>query len=128
MTTPRTRWMIRGVAYLGIIAIGLPYLGWTVALNDVASDLSLSYAQAGLLSSVTALTGGISLVLGGIATEKIGCKMIILLWPRSRHHRVDGILLGPVLSHRHRSTPRLWHICRIALCRPIHNGAQLVSR
>ena len=71
--------MILGVSYLGIIAIGLPYLGWTVALNDIANDLSLSYAQAGLLSSMTALTGGISLILGGIATEKIGCKMIILL-------------------------------------------------
>ncbi|MBJ7324371.1 MAG: MFS transporter [Rhodococcus sp.] len=80
MQTPsRTRWTILAVSYLAIIGIGLPYLGWTVALPDIASDLSLNYTQAGLLSSMTALTGGISLVLGGIATSRIGCKTIILL-------------------------------------------------
>ncbi|ABM06427.1 sugar phosphate permease [Arthrobacter oryzae] len=78
-TDSRTRWVILAVSYLSIITIGLSWLGWTVALNDIANDLSLNYTQAGLLSSVTALTGGISLVLGGIATDKIGCKMVILL-------------------------------------------------
>ena len=36
MTTPRTWWMILGVSYLGIIAIGLPYLGGLALIAAIA--------------------------------------------------------------------------------------------
>lgn len=73
------RWAILGASYLMVVGVGLPYFGWTPSLTTIAGDLSLNYAQAGALSSVTALTAGVALLLGGMLVVRWGCKNVILI-------------------------------------------------
>lgn len=72
------RWVILGVSYLVIVGAALPYFGWAPGLIPIATELQLDYAQAGTLVSVTALAGGIALILGGPLVVRLGPKNVIL--------------------------------------------------
>ncbi|TCK21931.1 MFS transporter [Pseudonocardia endophytica] len=73
------KWVILVVSYLVVVGLSLPYYGWTPALLSVSEDLGLDYTQAGALSSVTALAGGIALLLGGAVVVRTGPKNVILV-------------------------------------------------
>ena len=72
------RWVILAVSFLVVMGLSLPYYGWTPALTSIAGELQLDYSQAGALASVTALAGGIALILGGALVVKAGPKKVIL--------------------------------------------------
>ncbi|GAA1395040.1 MFS transporter [Pseudonocardia kongjuensis] len=73
------RWVILAVSYVVVVGLALPYYGWAPGLLSIVEDLGIDYAQAGALSSVTALAGGIALILGGAVVVRTGPKKIILL-------------------------------------------------
>ncbi|ROQ35874.1 sugar phosphate permease [Streptomyces sp. PanSC19] len=73
-----SKWRMLAVSFLVIVGMSLPYYGWTPSLTSIAADLSLDYAQAASLMSVTAAMGGIAVVLGGALVVRVGPKSVIL--------------------------------------------------
>lgn len=74
-----TKWRMLGLSYLALIATFIPYIGWTPKIPEIIDELSISYTEAGLLGSVTALVGGLVLPFGGLLVDRWGAKNIILL-------------------------------------------------
>nr|WP_281170816.1 MFS transporter [Gulosibacter molinativorax] len=68
-----------GLSYLVLIACFIPYIGWTPNLIEISEEFGLSGAEAGLLSSITALVGGLILPFAGAIGDRWGIKRIILV-------------------------------------------------
>lgn len=79
MLASPNRWLMLGIAYVVLLATYVPYVGWTPKLTEIVEDLSLSYTEAGALSSIAGLTAGIALLVGGGAITKWGAKNVLLL-------------------------------------------------
>ncbi|SDC06082.1 Sugar phosphate permease [Mycolicibacterium neoaurum] len=71
------RWVNLSAAYLALVAGFLPYVGWSPSLGAISEDLGLSYSQAGGISSVTGLVGGVMILLGGVIATRWGSKSVI---------------------------------------------------
>lgn len=78
-TKPTTKWLMLSISYLVLIACFIPYIGWTPNLLEISEELSLSYTEAGLLGSITALVGGLVLPFAGIIGDRWGTKKIIIV-------------------------------------------------
>lgn len=72
-------WVNLLVAYGVVISLSLPFYGWTPQLTVVADELSLNNTEAGLLTSVTSLFGGVALLVGGMITVRTGPKLVVLI-------------------------------------------------
>jgi MFS family permease len=73
-----SKWINLWVAYLALVGAFLPYVGWSPSLGAITDDLSLSYSQAGSLSSVTGLVAGTMILVGGLLAVRWGSKNVIL--------------------------------------------------
>lgn len=74
----KNRWANLSVAYIALVGAFLPYIGWSPSLSEISDDLSLSYSQAGSISSVTGLVAGVMIVIGGVLASRLGAKRVIL--------------------------------------------------
>ncbi len=61
-----------------LVVIGFARLAYGVILPSMRSDLGLSYQQAGLLSTVAALSYVCFVLIGGLAASRWGAKASIL--------------------------------------------------
>lgn len=66
------------VAYLALVCAFLPYVGWSPSLGAISEELSLSYSQAGGISSITGLVAGAMILIGGFVASRWGCKNVIV--------------------------------------------------
>lgn len=78
MTRTSSRWVILWVSFLIVVGMSLPYYGWTPSLTSIQSDLALDNTQAASLMSVTAILGGLTLVIGGGLIVRFGARKVIL--------------------------------------------------
>lgn len=62
-----------------LVVIGLARLAYGIILPSMRTDLGLSYQQAGILSTVTALCYVCFVLIGGLAATRWGAKSSILL-------------------------------------------------
>ncbi|MBM7417369.1 MULTISPECIES: nitrate/nitrite transporter [Nocardiaceae] len=67
------------VAYLALVCAFLPYVGWSPSLGAISEELSLSYSQAGGISSITGLVAGAMILIGGVVASRWGCKSVIVV-------------------------------------------------
>ena len=74
-----SRWTNLLVAYVALVAAFLPYVGWSPSLSAISDDLSLSYSQAGGISSITGLVAGVMILIGGVVASRWGSKNVILV-------------------------------------------------
>lgn len=72
------RWANLSVAYIALVGAFLPYIGWSASLSDISEDLSLSYSQAGSISSVTGFVAGVMILVGGVLASRWGTKQVVL--------------------------------------------------
>lgn len=73
-----SRWTNLFVAYLALVGAFLPYVGWSPSLAAISEELSLSYSQAGGISSITGLVAGAMILIGGVVASRWGSKNVIL--------------------------------------------------
>ncbi|CAH2715175.1 putative sulfoacetate transporter SauU [Neobacillus rhizosphaerae] len=71
-------WTMLWLSYLALIGCFLPYIGYSTKITQIMEDTSISYAQTGMLASVTALVGGLTLPFVGVLVDKWGARNIIL--------------------------------------------------
>ncbi|WP_422747096.1 MFS transporter [Mycobacterium sp. WMMD1722] len=74
----KNRWANLSMAYIALVGAFLPYIGWSPSLSEISEGLSLSYSQAGSISSVTGLVAGVMIVIGGVIASRLGPKRVIL--------------------------------------------------
>lgn len=72
------KWTMLWLSYVALIACFLPYIGYSTQITQIMKDTSISYAETGLLASVTALVGGLTLPFVGVLLDKWGARNIIL--------------------------------------------------
>lgn len=72
------KWRALWINFFVIVAMYIPYVGYSVKTLDIMDDLSLTYTAAGLIASVTALVGGIVLPYSGALADRFGPKKIIV--------------------------------------------------
>ncbi len=73
------KWLMLWLSYLTLIACFIPYIGYSTQITQIMEETSISYAAAGMLASVTALVGGLTLPFVGVLVDKWGARNIILL-------------------------------------------------
>ena len=73
-----SRWTNLFVAYLALVGAFLPYVGWSPSLGTISEELSLSYSQAGGISSITGLVAGVMILIGGVVASRWGSKNVIM--------------------------------------------------
>ena len=78
-TNSRTKWLMLALSYIVLLVCFIPYIGWTIKLIEIQEEFNLTSAQAGLLASITALVGGLTLPFAGVIGDRWGTKKIILL-------------------------------------------------
>ena len=74
-----SRWTNLFVAYLALVGAFLPYVGWSPSLGAISEELSLSYSQAGGISSITGLVAGVMILIGGVVSSRWGSKNVIMV-------------------------------------------------
>ncbi|RJS50168.1 MFS transporter [Bacillus sp. PK3_68] len=85
-TKVKGQWTMLWLSYLALVGCFLPYIGYSTQITQIMEDTSISYAQTGMLASVTALVGGLTLPFVGVLVDKWGARNVIL-W---------GLLIGAV--------------------------------
>jgi sugar phosphate permease len=73
-----SRWTNLFVAYLALVGAFLPYVGWSPSIGTISEELSLSYSQAGGISSITGLVAGVMILIGGVVASRWGSKNVIM--------------------------------------------------
>ena len=73
-----SRWTNLFVAYLALVGAFLPYVGWSPSLATISEELSLSYSQAGGISSITGFVAGVMIMIGGVVASRWGSKNVIV--------------------------------------------------
>lgn len=72
------QWPMLWLSYLALIGCFLPYIGYSTMITQIMEDTSINYAQVGMLASVTALVGGLTLPFVGVLVDKWGARNTIL--------------------------------------------------
>ena len=77
-TKDSKKWVNLSAAYLALVGGFVAYTGWTPSLARITEDLQLGYAEAGSLSSVTAIVAGAMTLIGGFAATRWSAKSVVL--------------------------------------------------
>jgi MFS family permease len=69
-------WSMLSLSLLAIVIMFISYIGYSISSLDIMAELGLNYTQIGSLASMSALTGGISVLFAWIFINKYGAKRI----------------------------------------------------
>jgi|JI9StandDraft_1071089.scaffolds.fasta_scaffold661920_1 hypothetical protein len=57
------RWRALSVCFFAGVAVFIAYVGYSTQVTTIMENLDVNYTQIGSLASITALTGGITLLV-----------------------------------------------------------------